>query len=87
MVERSSKGLQVDINIFKETDSLEFSTLVKDAPEAEKFRLETMEFINSILRVDGSTPPVTYSSNQVITCFEPVGEAIYQACTDGKTLN
>ena len=81
MVKRSLKSLQVYVNFFEETDSLEFSTLVKDAPEAEKFRLETIEFINSILRVDGSTPPTTCSSNQIITCLEPVGEAMYRACT------
>ncbi|XXH02823.1 hypothetical protein Hte_009210 [Hypoxylon texense] len=65
-----------------EVDSLEFSPMIQDFSEASAFRLETATYLRESLSRDQCSKAPRMSSNPLITCFGPVGEAISRRCSD-----
>ncbi|KAI0169404.1 isoprenoid synthase domain-containing protein [Hypoxylon sp. FL1284] len=65
-----------------EVDSLEFSSMIQDFSRASTFRSETVTYLQQSLSRDRRAEASKASSNPVITCFGPVGEAISVCCND-----
>ena len=79
-----SRATRSELTSPEETDSPEFSSLVSDVKQAESFRAETIAFINNSLGTAEGALPANGPLNDIITCFQPVGQAISQSYTDGK---
>lgn len=70
-----------------ETDSTEFSPLIKDLNRGTDFRRETIAYLIECLSKEKLEELSAISNNPVITCFEPVGKAISKDCTNRKSIN
>ena len=77
--ERQGKTL---IAYESEIDSLEYSSIASSLKKGQSFRKETLHYIRASLKGDDAAARAA-SSHPMITCFKPVGDAVFRSCTPG----
>lgn len=68
-----------------ETDSSEFSSLLNSWQQGQSFRETTLSFVKQSLGFEKMQAEMTLSP--LIHCFKPVGDAMRDSCSLGKSRN
>ncbi|KAI1389854.1 terpenoid synthase [Hypoxylon trugodes] len=65
-----------------ETDSAEFSSIIRDWDKASTFRQRTIDYLRASLSGSPESKLAEISTEPIIAVFKPVGGAIYKSCND-----
>lgn len=81
---KSEYSQQIDVTYRIETDSAEISSLVSDLEAAQKFREETIKYIQKCLTSNEAELDVEPPSSAIIKFFQRFGPAIAKSITTGQ---